>query len=278
MLEGHLDILKELIAMEAAGRLDRACFDDIPIQVYHHPSCPGVSSTTIKTILKKSWNHVGFDVRDREAFRFGSAFHCLNNEPHLFRETYHVCPFDGRRGQDWDKERARAGGKIILMQKEFRCLEVMTKKLWLHPEASDLLTGAQFEMTYFSRDHETGVLKKCRVDAIKQMARKVVSDLKTTQDASPEQFRRDCFNFLYRISAAYYLEIVSEFYDELINDFYLIPCEKEEPHEVTDYRVDDESIAAAGDDIRNVLRKIAELKQNPKVWRGYPLGPKTITI
>jgi hypothetical protein len=262
--------------MERRGQLERASFDDIPIQVYHHPLCPGVSSTTIKTVLKKSFNHVGTNQgAEKDSFRFGSAFHCLNNEPHLFQETYYVCPFNSKKGEDWKTHQARAGGKIILMQRDFDCLKVMSKKLWLHPDARELLVDAAFEITYFSRDAETGVLKKCRVDAIKN---KVLSDLKTTWDGSPGQFHWDGKKFLYRISAAYYLEICSEFYGELLNTFYLIPCEKEEPFEVTTYQVDQSSLAVAGEEIRMALRKIQAVKENPKAWRGYDLGLKTISI
>src|SRR4051812_16285277 len=100
MAPEHLEILKSLIDMEARGELERASFDDVPISVYHHPSCPGISSTTIKTVLKKSWNHVGTGGgAEKESFRFGSAFHCFNNEPHLFAATYHICPFNKRKGE-----------------------------------------------------------------------------------------------------------------------------------------------------------------------------------
>lgn len=273
----HTEILRALIDMSERGELDRQSFDDIPIQVYHHPLCPGTSSTTIKTILKKSYNHCGYGYGDSDSFRFGSAFHCFNNEPHLFRDAYHVCPFNSRRGGDWEAAKTIAGGKgkIILMQRDFRTIEVMSKKLWEHPDARELLVDAQYEITFFSRDAETGVLKKCRVDAIKN---KVISDLKTTWDASPEQFRWDAKKYLYDISAAYYLEVVSEFYQELLNTFYLIPCEKEEPHEITTYQVHPDSIAAASEQIRIGLRKIAAAQNDPKAWRGYDLGNKTLFI
>ena len=216
----HAEILGTLIMMSETAGLERACFADIPIQVYHHPRCPGISSTTIKTVLKKSWAHVGIKDAEKEAFRFGSAFHCFNQEPELFRETYAVCPFSSKRGDDWKQYQLRQQGKIILMQNDFSSIQTMSKKIWEHPDASKLMTGAQFEMTYFVRDQRTGVLKKCRVDAIKRDAR-VISDLKTTWDASPDSFSYDCRKFLYRISAAYYLQCVSEFYGELFCDFNL---------------------------------------------------------
>lgn len=268
----HEEILAELIQMEGRGELDRASFDDIPIQVYHHPSCPGISSTTIKTVLKRSFNHVGAKAAvEKESFRFGSAFHCFNNEPHLFKDTYYVCPFDKKKGDEWKEHAARGKGKIILMQREFACLTVMSRKLWLHPDAKLLLEGAQFEITYFIRDARTGVLKKCRVDAI-QPQKRIISDLKTTWDASPEPFTWDCRKYLYRISAAYYMQIVSEFYGELFTDFFLIPCEKTEPYEITVYPIGQESWQKGCTEVAEALDKIAAIKKDPTAWRGYPLG------
>lgn len=278
MREGHVEILRELIDMNEKGKLDRASFDDIPIQVYHHPNCPGVSSTTIKTILKKSWNHCGQMNDESESLTFGSAFHCFVNEPHLFNDQFQIAPFRKRRGADYDsiKEVARQRGKILLMQHEFKTIEVMSKKLFAHPFISTLFTNARYEITFFSRDAETGVLKKCRVDVLND--RKIPSDLKTTWDASEDSFRRDAKKFDYGLSAAFYLEIMSEYYGELLNTFYLIPCEKKEPHETDAYRVHPESIAVASDKIRQCLRKIAMLEKDPSLWRGYELGDKTIMI
>lgn len=185
-----------------------------------------------------------------------------------------VCPFDSKRGDDWRNYKANAGarGKILLLQKEFKCLEVMSKKLWQHPDAAALLTGAQFETTFFVRDQRTGILKKCRTDALKRTGQTVISDLKTTYDASPEPFSYDCRKFLYRISAAYYTQIVAEFYGELVEGFYLIPCEKVEPYEITVYKVPDESMLKGSTEVAEALDKIAAIQKNPSAWRGYPLG------
>jgi len=275
MSPAHLEILKTLIDMERTGKLDRASFDDLPINLYHHPDCPGISSTTIKTVLKRSWNHVGVKTEERDAFRFGSAFHCFNNEPLLFTDQYYICPFNWKRGEDWEQAKARASNKVMLMQKEFDMIKIMSKKLWLHPDAAELLTGAQFEITYFSRDAETGVLKKCRVDAIKN---KIISDLKTTFDASPESFRYDAKKYGYGISAAFYCGVVSEFYGQLVSDFALIAADKEDPHEINVYHVLGESMAAANEQIRIALSTIKKIKEEPLSWRGYPLGRKEISI
>lgn len=279
MTKEHEGILVDLIAMEAAGKLDRACFTDLPVQVYHDPRCPGISSTAIKTILKRTWaHHEAHADPTKESFRIGSAFHCFATEPNRFRDEYIICPFEYKRGHDWKEFKARAESeqRIILMPDELSMVAAMNKRLWAHPDSSPLLIGAQFEVTYFSRDQQSGVLKKARVDAITKT--KKISDLKSTFDASPEGFRRDCINFFYRISAAYYLEVASGFYGEQLTEFNLISCEKGVPYEISVYEVAAESLATATEEIRTALAKIQHIQQNPQAWRGYELGKKMIKI
>jgi hypothetical protein len=274
----HSDILNTLIEMEKRGELDRASFSDIPIQVYHHQDCPGISSTTIKNVLQRSWNHhVIGAVEESDALRFGSAFHCYVNEPHLFNSTYYVCPFNEKRGGEWKDAKASAHfrGQIILMQNEFESIQVMSTKLFQHPQAKQLLEGAQYEVTYFSRDAVTGLLKKCRLDAIKG---KLPSDLKSTFNASEEEFSKIARRLLYRVSAAFYTEILSEYHGELFEEFYLIPCEKIEPFEIAVRPVSQDSMARGNEEVRATLDKIARIKKDPNAWKGYDLGLNPLSI
>ncbi len=273
MTKNDVEILRTLVDMEARGELDRASFSDIPIQIYHHRCCPGISSTTIKTVMQKSWHHVGFGS-EKEVFKFGNAFHCFNNEPEIFRSTYYVVPFDSKRGDDFQMHKAIANGRIIIMQSDFNMILAMSKKLWQHPEAKELLTGAEYETTYFSRCQRTGLLKKCRLDAFKNFK---ISDLKSTMDASPASFKWDARKFGYGISAAFYCGVTSDFYEQIINDFTLIACEKEEPNEICTYKVHIDSLAAADQQINETMDKIAAIRKDPKTWSGYALG-QTIII
>lgn len=276
MRQDHLDILRELQAMAACGTL-RGCYADIPIDVYHHPECPGYSSTTIKRIIQRSYNH-WYIARDenRQPLRFGNAFHCYVDDPELFRQLYQVAPTDRRNSAEWSAAKITAGEKILLTFNEFESIKVMSQKLYEHPDASPLLKDARSELSYFSVDQVTGLIKKCRVDAIKGRA---LSDLKSTLDASSTSFSWDSKKYLYRISAAYYLEIVSEVTGLRHNDFHLIACEKEEPFEIKVYRVSDASIEKAQEEIRQALQTIRTILVNgPSAWKGYQLGVEDIHI
>ena len=245
------------------------CFADIPVDVYHHPQCPGISSTQLKGIIKKSLTHFLSEKRsETAALRFGSAFHCFTNEPEEFVRTYQILY--------GEKTERLQFGRIGLSISDFETIKVMQKKVFEHPDAGPLLKDAQFELTYFSVDQETGILKKCRVDAIKN---KIISDLKTCADASAETFARDARKYLYRISGAYYLEIVSETLGEKLDTFNLIACEKEQPHEINVFRISEPSLRKADLEIRHALKIIQTIhEQGAKAWAGYDLGIKDLHI
>lgn len=262
------DLLETMKMMARDGTL-RGCFADIPVDVYHHPECPGVSSTQLKGILKQSYKHYELERgKSTAALRFGSAFHCFVNEPEEFVNSYQIIH---KKSSEF-----LAPGKLALMDSDFLTIQNMAKKLYVHPDAGPLLSGAQNELSYFSVDSETGILKKCRVDAIKD---DVISDLKSCEDASPDGFRRASQKWLTRVSAAYYLEIVSETLMRHLNIFNLIACEKDDPYEIAVYKVSEESLIRGSAEVRKALSIIKTIKeQGVSAWKGYELGIKDISI
>lgn len=270
------EILNELKAMDAADTI-AGCYRDVPNIVYHHPECPGFSSTTLKRIVSRSYNHwfLAQDERD-EHLVFGSAFHVFHNEPHNFDAEFIVAPTSDRKSAEWRAAKAAAGGRAVLTMEDFEAIQVMRDKLREHPVARQYLLGAEHELTYFVRDRETGILKKCRVDAYKPG---LLSDLKSTQNAAESAFARDSRKFLTRISAAYYCEILTEHYQALHREFFLLACEKAHPWEIAVYRVSEESISRGETEVRQALRIIRKIQdEGPGAWKGYELAVKDIAI
>ncbi len=272
----HREILCEIIQSEIDDSLS-GCYSDIPIQVYHHHLCSGYSSTTIKRMIEQSYNHWFVSKNSKSSvLRFGSAFHAFCNEPHLFENDYFIAPVSDKRSPEYKAAKKFASNKTVITSDEFKTIEIMSRKLFEHPDAAPLLNGAKNELTYFAKDKDTGLWKKCRVDAIKGRS---ISDLKTTQSASPISFAQDSRKYLYRVSASYYLEVVSEVVGDLYGDFYLIACESTEPNEIAVYRVADASIERSQIEIRQALQLIRTiLDGGPKAWKGYSLGIKELSI
>lgn len=244
----HQIILDKIIEAHNDGQLVGA-FDGIPIEVYHHPLCPGISSTMLKTAIKRSMAHMNFDKEDNEQLSFGRLFHSFISEPHLIQNA---------KSKD-----------VLLAQKMFT-------NMMKHPIVNSLMRGARHEITFFSTDMETGLTKKCRADGYNEG---IVFDFKTTRNASLDSFISDCKRFNYRISAAYYLEIISEVFGERHEDFRLIACEKEDPCEVSVYRVHSRSIEEAAQEIRGGLNKIKEaFDKGELAWKGYSQNVTDILI
>lgn len=243
----HRDILETLKSMAARGEL-HGMFSDIPIEVYHHPEAPGISSTTVKRVIEKSANHLD---GTKDVFRFGNAFHAFAHEPEVFQETYKI-------------------GHNISTD-EIRQLKAMTTNLMAHPEVAPLYIDCAFELTFFAIDPGTGVLMKCRADGY-QKSTGIVWDLKSTRDACEYSFTHDAKKYLYRVSAAYYLNIISLVRGWPHRDFRLIACEKSEPYGVAMYSVDERSLSKGEEEIRIALNKLT----NPAAFKGYE--SKTIII
>lgn len=240
--------------MDTKGELIGA-FHDIPIEVYHHPDCPAISSTQLKTVLKKSVAHWKYAKQeDTDSLSFGRLFHDFISDPQLLAKY----------------DPSKKSYKDILLA------SVMFKNMMDHPIARSLVEGAKHEVTFFSRDKETGLLKKCRVDGING---NIVFDFKSTKDASMESFISDCKRYNYRIQAAYYLEIVSEVMGQSFTDFRFIASEKEEPNMTAVYRTHDRSLAAAHYEIREGLNKIKlAIDSGSDGWNGYSKSLTDILI
>lgn len=223
-----LDLLVEL---EKSGQLDKAYFDDIPIEVYHHPLCPGVSSSTLKKVLNR-----GPEIKKSTAMDVGSAFHCLILEPEEFSTRYSI----GQPEID----------KTFISFSDYALILKMEEVLKSHPVAMGLLDGSVRERTFFSRDAETGLLKKCRTDSIKI---DVIADLKTCENASESEFTYAAKKYGYGFSAAYYIEVVSEVLGLWINDFTLIAVDKKEEPKVGLYRPTQDCIAQKSMQVREAL-------------------------
>lgn len=268
------DILKELIYLHEKNELQGA-FDGIPIDVYHHKDCPGISATKLKYVIETTYNHWLIDRgNESKSLRFGTALHCLINEPHLFEKQYYVCPADSKRDKKY-QDALRLFDGIVLLQPEFDQLTAVSKKIFTHPVLKNHLIGSNYERTYFSYDQETGLLKKCRADIVNNNLKSIV-DIKSTESASEYSFQKDCLRYLYRIPAAYYMSIISEVSGEIYNNFYFAACEKQEPYEIAIYEASENSLNKAYEEIKLALSRIKAIQKGE--WSGYELNIKKLNI
>jgi hypothetical protein len=259
--EAHNNILQALITRNEAGNLHGA-FTGIPIEVYHHPLCPGISSTRIKEIAATSFKHaVNKKFESTPEMVFGNAFHAWMESQDVFYARYTVGQHDF------------TGGKIFISYEELGRIKVMADNVRNHPVVSKILPNAKQEWTFFSRCPVTGILRKCRPDLFESNS---IYDFKSTFDASAKVFGYMAKKLLYRIQAMYYLDVARDATGQPFDEFKFIAVESEGINEVALYTVHELSLITAKNEINNALQAIANSQQGG--WTGYPLQNEPLLI
>jgi hypothetical protein len=96
---------------------------------------------------------------------------------------------------------------------------------------------------------------------------KIIVDLKSTNDASYQQFNRDIFKFGYHVSAAWYRwgaqQITGADYA-----FVIAAVEKSPPYGINCFNISGMAIRKAWEKISNVLGDLADCVQDDK-WPNY---------
>lgn len=266
------------------------------------------------------------------AQRIGTAFHMLVLEPELFDESYvlpMVLPEDALSTIDDLKaalkeagekvsgtkpeliERLKAvrpdakiadelkqkyaisnAGRTIISIEERDQLYAMREAVMAHPAANKLLTGAKYvtEHSVYARDPQTGVTRRVRPDFWRFDG--IVGDLKTTEDASQEEFARSIAKWGYDVQHPYYLDTLNLALEQAAKDtgagaaefdartsrhptsakaFVFVVVEKKFPHAVQAYVLDDESVAVGRAKYRKSLDTYAECVRTG-IWPGYSDG------
>jgi exodeoxyribonuclease VIII len=205
------------------------------------------------------------------AMVLGSAFHALLLERELFEASYIAAPAVDRRTKAGKAAWAEleASGKTVLSEDDLAALTGMAASVLAHPAASRLLAlPGRAEVSLFYEDPATGLRCKARPDWLTESG--VIVDIKTTQDASPEAFRKSAYNFRYDVQAAHYTSAV------LGAGFVFIAVEKTPPYAVAVYEADDAVMRSGHARRRDNLERLADCIQRDE-WPGYdstiqPLG------
>ena len=195
---------------------------DIPFDVYADWDALNVS-TLIKG--RKSMAHCQVPWKERnEGMRKGVFGHGCFLQPIETMGQYAVMPdyandpdnvrADGSKpdkpaSTGWYKKKAAEfaatnSGREVVTQQWYDDMLGALKAVKAHPKASECLApGGQAEVSLVWTDAETGILRKARLDYIRD-AQKVLADLKFTDDVS--RFERTIDRFGYHIRMASYVD------------------------------------------------------------------------
>lgn len=256
---------------------------DLADSAYHRG--PELSSTGAKTLLecpaRFDWQRK-HGTGHSDAFDFGTAAHTLilgagQRLTRVHRDSWRTNAAKAEQTAAW-----RAGRVPLLVDDYRRALNV-AKAVKRHPIAGPLLTGAgESEVSLFWTDDETGVDCRARVDrhTTTRAGRDLVIDLKTTTagGANPGTFPRTAHNFGYHIQGAFYL--AGAVATGLVGPdaaYLFVVVEKEPPHPVTVFELDQDALALGHTLTRKALDLFRECSLTG-VWPTYSTGIELLSL
>ena len=237
--------------MKPAVLIDTA----MPAAQYH--ATDAVSASLLKQIAKSPAHAKAYLQQQQEptaAMLFGTAFHTCVLESERFNDEYAVFTGDKRTKEGKATYEALvANGQTIITATDYATITAMASAIGDHPAASNLVRGdGQTEVSMFWDDDKTGLQCKCRPDI---WLGKVIVDLKTTEDASPEGFARSIQNYGYGIQAAHYLA------GSGADSFIFVAVEKKAPYAVAVYELDPLSLDICEKQRRSLLEYWANCRE-----------------
>ena len=177
------------------------------------------------------------------AMTFGRAFHLAILEPEVFPTQ--VAIYDGKtkRGKAWDEFSELNKDKDIITEIEFECIKGMENAFFGNEDIVKLLVGKK-EVPMVWEDSLSSVKCKGKVDIINN---DIIVDIKTTQDASFEGFRRSAYKYGYNRQASYYLDGFEA------KEFIFVVIEKKAPYNIGVYHCSNDFIDSGGEEYTSLL-------------------------
>ncbi|MCK5236156.1 MAG: PD-(D/E)XK nuclease-like domain-containing protein [Deltaproteobacteria bacterium] len=199
---------------------------------------------------------------DTPALGFGRAVHSLVLEGFdPFRKDFAVMPKIDKRTKVGKARYAtfleKHGGKGIITVDEYAHAFGMRKAIHSHPMAKKLLAQGVTEQTVIWTSN--GTRCKSRPDALPGGKTRALVDLKTTEDASPEGFKRSIKKWGYARQAAFYLDAMNLVKsgkvgkNRLYDVFIIIAVEKKPPYMVATFQLDQEYIEAGREEYKELI-------------------------
>lgn len=214
------------------------------------------------------------------ALIIGSATHSAILEPDLFENEYcrgiKVNKATNAGKADWTAFLAANEGKEVLAPEDYDRILKMRTAVMGNLAACGLLREGVAEATLHFTHAETGVNCKVRLDHLHASGR-VISDIKTTEDASQAAFLRSVVNYRYHVQAALYLDAFAYLGVTVPREFVFIAVEKTPPYGVATYRLDSDAIAVGRELYTEALQAYANAKAGG-VWECYSRKIETLTL
>lgn len=233
----------------------------------YHRSAP-IGSTGLKRILQ-SPAHFRYPPKRNSTrnMEIGTAIHCQILEPERFKTDYRIVECDARTSalykaacKDFDKER-------VLTSAEYENVLGMQKGVKRNRSCQELVEAeGRYELSLFTKDPVSGLHVKVRYDKLTNAGMPI--DLKKTQKADKETFRRTIHNYGYHISAAFYMDCWEWQFGETLDVMRWLAVEEQSPHAAMRYRPDADALMIGRAMYREALEIYDRCLQNDE-WPIY---------
>jgi len=162
----------------------------------------------------------------------------------------------------------------VVSQEDLELAEAMRDAVMRTSLGSTIFSAGEAEVTMLAKDPATGVLIKTRPDWVPVgMGGKMVVDLKTTRDASPDTVARDSAKWGYHLQAALY-QRVYRLVTGTTPAFLHCFVESAPPHDVGFFEMDEDALQAGEAKINRAL-DIFEKCKREGIYPGVGYNWKT---
>jgi len=204
--------------------------------------------------IVKTWP----DEEPSKALLLGSALHCKVLEPERFSDRYILAPRIDGRTKEGKAARAAlaeaAGDRTMIDEDTHELVSAMAKAIILgHDAAAELLAPGHGGIV------ERGIhWRGCNevpcagTPDLVLLDRRLIVDVKTTQDASPDGFAASVAKFGYHRQAAMYCRGVEDAYGETCRFVFVAVCSSP-PHDVGVYELSAVAIDQGAAEIISLL-------------------------
>lgn len=223
-------------------------------------------------------NQNRIEEKQSAALLFGSAFHAYILEPEVFKSEFIILPYFSGKGSRDKKEQfiLNAGKKTPISIDDFQTIVGMADSINRHKVARKLINETGFsERVFHWTDKETGVKCKCKPDRYNSQ-RKFIVDLKSTENASEDDFKFSAKKFRYYVQSAFYSDGL-EANNVPVDGFIFIAVEKKPPYLVNCFMYGENENDFGREQYKENLKTYAECLDSNN-WPGYTKGIKTIEI
>lgn len=246
-------------------------------EFYH--SQPSISASGLK-LMKKSPAHYNESkinpISQTDAMYFGELYHTFILENDRFYKEYTV--INESKRPDQKHGMGAIANKVWLESFQnpvtastHEQLKAMREVLFRHPYAKALLTGGEFEHSYYCKldiGANIPVEVRFRPDHVRHDKR-IIVDLKTAADASDDGFKKASANFDYQIQAALYSDLMELAMEETLGyDFFFVAQEKTPPYAFNIFESSPQFLSVGRYEYELLLMLYAYCEETGN-WPGY---------